>query len=106
MRSMVEGACGKRFASRGSTPHASSAARCRYPEVLLWQRLKGGQSGVKFRKQHPIGDYVADFYCAATRTVIEVDGEAHNRGDRPRRDIDRDRFLKENGYRVDPHHGG
>ena len=70
------------------------------PEVLLWQRLKNAQTGRKFRKQHPIGPFVADFYCAETRTVIEVDGEAHNRADRPARDADRDRFMTENGYRV------
>jgi very-short-patch-repair endonuclease len=70
------------------------------PEVLLWQRLNGAQSGLRFRKQHPVGPYVADFYCSATRTVVEVDGEAHNRGDRPERDIERDTFLTQNGYRV------
>ena len=85
-------------------PEVSLARKLRremsLPEVLLWQRLKGGQSGLKFRKQHPIGEYVADFYCAATRTAVEVDGEAHNRGDRPMRDTARDAFLAENGYRV------
>ena len=70
------------------------------PEVLLWQRLNGAQSGMKFRKQHPIGDYIADFYCAATRTVVEVDGEVHGRGDRPMRDAARDACLVQNGYRV------
>ena len=70
------------------------------PEVLVWQRLKNEQTGVRFRKQHPIGSFVVDFYCAATRTVIEIDGEVHNRADRPARDADRDRFLTENGYRV------
>ncbi len=70
------------------------------PEILLWQRLKGSKAGLKFRKQHPIGPFVADFYCAETRTVIEVDGEVHDRADRPMRDVERDRFLEENGYRV------
>ncbi len=70
------------------------------PEVLLWQRLKGAQSGLKFRKQHPVGPYVADFYCSATRTIVEVDGEAHDRGDRPTHDAERDAFLNQNGYRV------
>ena len=70
------------------------------PEVLLWQRLKGQQVGVKFRKQHPVCPYVADFYCSATRTIIEVDGEAHNRATRPAHDAERDAFLTGNGYRV------
>ena len=72
----------------------------RPPEVLLWQRLKGQQTGLKFRKQHPVGPHVADFYCSATRTVVEVDGEVHNRATRPLLDAERDAFLTGNGYRV------
>ena len=59
------------------------------PEVLLWQRLKGSPQGIAFRKQHPIGQYRADFYCALARLVIEVDGIAHDLGDRPERDVER-----------------
>ena len=70
------------------------------PEVLLWQRLKGSPEGIAFRKQHPIDPYVADFYCSAARLVIEVDGEAHDMGDRPQRDEGRDTYLTERGYRV------
>ena len=70
------------------------------PEVLLWQRLSGSPSGVSFRKQHPIDPYVPDFYCSAARLVIEVDGEAHDLGDRPHRDKMRDAFLEERGYQV------
>ena len=68
------------------------------PEVLLWQRLRGGQAGAKFRRQHTIGPYIADFYCAAARLVVEVDGEIH--AGRTAKDGDRDRFLQENGYEV------
>ncbi|HWH21824.1 MAG TPA: DUF559 domain-containing protein [Allosphingosinicella sp.] len=71
-----------------------------FPEVLLWQRLRGGKSGLKIRRQHPIGPYVADFYCSAGRIVIEIDGEAHGRGDQPARDVERDQYLEANGYRV------
>ncbi len=70
------------------------------PEVLLWQRLRGSPAGLRFRKQHPIDPYVADFYCSASRLVIEVDGEVHGRGDRPQRDAVRDRYLAQNGYCV------
>ncbi|HWT11809.1 MAG TPA: endonuclease domain-containing protein [Allosphingosinicella sp.] len=70
------------------------------PEVLLWQRLRGSPNGISFRKQHPIDPYVADFYCSAARLVIEVDGEAHDRGDRPRRDETRTAFLQERGYQI------
>jgi very-short-patch-repair endonuclease len=70
------------------------------PEVLLWQRLRGAPGGLAFRKQHPIDPYVADFYCSIARLVIEVDGEAHDRGDRPQRDEARAAFLRERGYQV------
>ena len=49
---------------------------------------------------HPIGEYVADFYVATRRLVIEVDGESHNMGDRPNRDAGRDRFMQQQGYAV------
>jgi very-short-patch-repair endonuclease len=70
------------------------------PEVLLWQRLRGSPQGIAFRKQHAIDPYVADFYCAGPKLVIEVDGEAHNRGDRPKRDETRTDFLRERGYHL------
>ncbi len=70
------------------------------PEVLLWQRLKGSPSGIAFRKQHPIGPYRADFYCAAARPVVEVDGAAHDMGDRPPRDEARTAYLTAQGYAV------
>ncbi len=70
------------------------------PEVLLWQRLRGQATGLKFRRQHPVGNYIADFYCSSVKLVIEVDGESHNRVDRPTRDLHRDRFMEENGYQM------
>ena len=70
------------------------------PEILLWQRLRGSPQGISFRKQHPIDPYSADFYCAIAKLVIEVDGEAHNRGDRPQRDQVREQFLVANGHRI------
>jgi len=70
------------------------------PEVLLWQRLKGSPQGLAFRKQHSIGAYRVDFYCAAVRLVIEVDGAAHDMGDRPERDARRTTWLESKGYRV------
>ncbi|MCL4671388.1 MAG: DUF559 domain-containing protein [Sphingomonadaceae bacterium] len=63
------------------------------PEVLLWQQLKGKPSGLKFRKQHPFGNLVLDFFCAEKRIAIEIDGMAHDVGDRPQRDFARDRWL-------------
>ena len=70
------------------------------PEVMLWQRLRGAKAGFKVRRQHPIGPYIADFYCREGRIVIEIDGEAHDREDRRRRDLERDRYIHAKGYRV------
>jgi very-short-patch-repair endonuclease len=53
--------------------------RLTLPEGLLWRAIKGGKAeGLKFRKQHPIGPYVLDFYCAELRLCVEVDGSSHS----------------------------
>jgi len=49
------------------------------PEKLLWVRIR--RSELNFRRQHPIGEYVLDFYCPAAKLAIEVDGAAHDFGD-------------------------
>jgi very-short-patch-repair endonuclease len=54
------------------------------PEGLLWRAIKGRKlDGLHFRKQHPIGPYVLDFYCDEARLAIEVDGQSHSFGDLP-----------------------
>jgi len=63
------------------------------PEVLLWRQLRRRQTGYKWRKQHPAGPYVLDFYCDAAKLCVEVDGEAHDRGNWPRKDALRDAWL-------------
>jgi very-short-patch-repair endonuclease len=63
------------------------------PEVILWQALRNRAGGLKFRRQHPSGPYVLDFFCSDARLAIEVDGEVHARGDRPARDARRDAWL-------------
>jgi very-short-patch-repair endonuclease len=64
------------------------------PEVMLWLCLRAGQlDGLHFRKQHPIGSYVLDFYCAEHRLAVEVDGELHCLDDRPATDTARDAWL-------------
>ena len=70
------------------------------PEVLLWQRLRGKAGGIKIRRQHPIGPYVLDFYCPAAQLAIEIDGEAHNRGNRPARDARREAALIAQGLTI------
>jgi very-short-patch-repair endonuclease len=70
------------------------------PEVLLWQRLRKSPKDVKFRRQHPVGRYVLDFYCPQAKTGIEIDGAAHDMGDNPARDVARDGWLRERGIAV------
>jgi very-short-patch-repair endonuclease len=87
------------------TPEAlQSAKRLRkemsLPEVLLWARLRGKPMGMKFRNQHPVGNFVLDFYCAAKRVAIEIDGIMHEMGDRPARDARRDAWLSSEGIEV------
>ena len=70
------------------------------PEVQLWQALRDHPGGLKFRRQHPSGPYVADFYCHAARLVVEVDGCAHDFGDRPARDAERDAWFAQRGIQT------
>jgi very-short-patch-repair endonuclease len=70
------------------------------PELLLWRELRKRRAGVKFRKQHPAGRYVADFFCHEARLVVEVDGEAHDRGARPARDELRDRWFAMRRFEI------
>ena len=70
------------------------------PEVALWAVLRSRPAGLKFRRQHPAGPFVLDFYCAAALLAIEVDGEAHDRGDRPERDQRRDAVLATHGIET------
>ncbi|MES2135812.1 MAG: endonuclease domain-containing protein [Pseudomonadota bacterium] len=67
------------------------------PEVILWHWLRRRPEGLKFRRQHPTGVYVLDFYCSDARLAIEVDGESHSRGDRPMRDAARDQWFRTAG---------
>ncbi|MEX1125010.1 MAG: DUF559 domain-containing protein [Acidimicrobiia bacterium] len=50
-----------------------------WPERLVWSHLRHNQLGVRFRRQHPIGPYIADFTCLSHRIVVEVDGSQHGR---------------------------
>jgi len=65
-------------------------------EWRLWRRLRGKKLGVKFRRQHPIGPYVADFASVEAGLVIEVDGDAHVKA----YDIHRDLWMQTKGWRV------
>ena len=70
------------------------------PEARLWQVLRTRPEGLKFRRQHPVGPYVLDFYCPVARIGIEVDGASHEMGNNPARDERRDRWLRGRGIRI------
>ena len=67
-------------------------------ERLLWQKIRGEQLGVKFRRQHPLGAYVADFACLAPLLIVEIDGSQHMV--HKAYDTKRDGFFKSHGFDV------
>ena len=79
--------------------HARALRRDATPaERRLWQGLRRHQlGGLKFRRQVPLGPYIADFYCASARLVIEVDGISHIDS---RSDASRDAWMARQGIRV------
>ena len=66
-------------------------------ERVIWQALRLGQFGVKFRRQVPIGRYIVDFVCLSHRLVVEIDGSQHADS---ASDAVRDAFLTAEGFRV------
>ena len=75
------------------------------PEILLWSRLRVRAPGrPAFRRQHPLGPYILDFYCPKASLAIEIDGQGHGMGDRPERDVARQDFLERQGLRVLRYH--
>ncbi|MGF1728360.1 endonuclease domain-containing protein [Photobacterium kasasachensis] len=70
------------------------------PEKQLWQHLRKKQLGVKFRRQHGIGRYIADFYCPECKLVIELDGDSHYQTYAQEYDRVRDNFMQTLGITV------
>jgi very-short-patch-repair endonuclease len=71
------------------------------PEVALWTVLRARPHGLKFRRNHPLGRELAlDFFCNDARLAVEVDGKAHDCGDRPTRDERRDAFVARCGIET------
>lgn len=71
------------------------------PEVVLWEHLRGKRlSGLAFRRQHPIGPYVLDFFCAEARLAVEVDGAVHDVPEQAMFNRRRDQWLIEKGITV------
>jgi very-short-patch-repair endonuclease len=67
-------------------------------ERFLWRYLSNSRLGVKFSRQMPVGPFFADFLCRERKLIIELDGFSHDID--PGRDVARDRYLRDAGYRV------
>ena len=67
-------------------------------ERLLWRKLRSEQLGFKFRRQHPVGSYVADFACRTPLPVVEIDGSQHV--DQAVYDAKRYMYFKRHGFEV------
>nr|WP_184037232.1 DUF559 domain-containing protein [Sphingomonas endophytica] len=65
-------------------------------EKRLWRELSGTKLGHKFRRQHVIAPYIADFFCPAKGLIVEVDGDTHD----PAADSARDRFIASKGFHT------
>jgi very-short-patch-repair endonuclease len=70
------------------------------PERLLWAMLRRNVLGLHVRRQHPIGPFILDFYCAAAKLCVEVDGPVHDEDEQAGRDLRRTAWLKKQGIRV------
>ena len=71
------------------------------PERKLWRALSDRKAGgFRFRRQHPIGPYIADFVCLERRLVVEVDGGQHAGDDQIEHDRRRTEWLQAEGYGV------
>ena len=69
-------------------------------EKVLWFHLKQSPFGFKFRRQHPLSFFIADFYCHRAKLVIEVDGSIHNLEEVKIKDETRQRVIEELGLKV------
>ena len=80
--------------------HAKSMRRNpTWGELRLWEAVRRSRLGVRFRRQEPLGPFVADFVCHSHRIVVEVDGISHGFGDHAYAEC-RDRWLRERGWAV------
>jgi very-short-patch-repair endonuclease len=70
-------------------------------ERALWQLLRGRQvANAKFRRQHPVLSYIADFACPEARLIVEIDGRSHDDPMQVQYDIERTKKLNEAGWRI------
>ena len=69
-------------------------------EAKIWARVRNRGLGFKIRRQHPIWRFIADFYCAEAKLIIEIDGDFHGEPDQVEYDRARTLWLEESGYKV------
>ena len=69
-------------------------------EIIVWSLLKQHFSNFRFKRQHPISGYIADFYCHKLKLVIEIDGSIHQTEEVKNNDILRDEFLQTLNLKV------
>jgi very-short-patch-repair endonuclease len=69
-------------------------------ELLIWWQLRKDIRGVRFRRQHPVGPYIADFACVPARLIVEIDGGTHSTDAEFIYDGRRDKFLRAQGWHV------
>jgi very-short-patch-repair endonuclease len=70
-------------------------------ERVIWVALRAHRlNGAGFRRQKPIGSYIADFACEAPKLIVELDGGQHFETEQQKRDARRDKFLRGKGYRI------
>ena len=70
-------------------------------EKLLWEKLRNNQlEGLKFRRQHPVNIYIADFYCHKFKLIIELDGDYHNQEEQKQKDEVRTEVLGLNDLKI------
>lgn len=69
-------------------------------EKALWLHLKNHFGGFKFRRQHPFGIYIADFYCHGAKLIIEIDGNVHDNSEAKINDDIRQKRIEEDGIKV------
>lgn len=69
-------------------------------ETKIWARVRNRGLGFKIRRQHPIWRFIADFYCAEAKLVIEIDGDSHAEPDQEEYDRVRTEWLEARGYKV------
>jgi very-short-patch-repair endonuclease len=70
------------------------------PEVILWEWLRHRPAGLKFRRQHPSGPYILNFYCNDARLAVEIGGEAHCQAMQANHDGRRDRWFANAGIKT------